>query len=466
MGKYLLAFLLTTSFLTSQNIDGTLVDMVRYSQSNFTANARSAGLGISYNGILNDNANIINNPAGLTLTNLSELGVGLNFQNSSNSHSFLSYNNTSETNNTFLNNVSIAGPVFENLEDSQNLYFGLSYNSFAVTDRLISYDVFNPDLSYTGFEINNDRQWTRNLAFENESFLLVSDDLNQNYSLIENGRKHNLSIALASEFEEDFSIGGGINIAYGFFEYDRVFLESDVQNIYESDEPNINDGFDEVRHTLSYSHDYISASFNIGMIYNLDSNYRFTFNFTTPESMIVDELFIERATLTQDDGRRYSYDNLGFSSSSVFKVSLPWKIDLGASYNISDLTIAGAVRLKDYNSIDFYEAEDDYFFELNDEIPSQLKTSFEYGVGFEYNIPYTIFEIRGGYTAITSPIEGNDEITQLISAGLSIYLLKGLRVDMFYQNQRFDERLYLYGNTALQNNIDTKTFGLGLTYRY
>lgn len=466
MGRYLLAFLLTTYFLSSKSIDGTLIDMVRYSQSNFTTNARSAGLGIAYNGILNDNASIVNNPAGLTLTNLSELSIGLNHRMNSNLYSFLSYENETESNNAFLNDLSIAGPVFENLESEENLYFGLSYNSFAITNRLISYDVFNPGLSYTGFEINNNRQWTRNLSLENESFSIVEDELNQNYSLVENGRKHNLSIALASEIEEDFSIGGGINIAYGFFEYDRVFLESDEQNLYESDEPNIDDGFDEVRHTLSYSHDYISASFNIGIMYNLDSNYRFTFNFTTPESMLVDELFIERATLTQDDGRRYSYDNLVASSSSVYKVSLPWKIDLGASYKLNDLTVAGAVRLKEYNSIDFYEAEDQYFLDLNDIVNEQLKTSFEFGAGFEYNIPYTIFEVRGGYTAITSPIEGNDKITELISAGISMYLFKGMRIDMFYQNQRFDERLYLYGNTALQNNIDTKAFGLGLTYRY
>lgn len=466
MGRYIVILLLTTPLLKAQNIDGIFIDLIRYSQSNYTSNARSAALGIAYKGILNDNASIVNNPAGLTLSNFSELSVGVNYRDNSNSHSFLLNNNQTKSNNTYLNDFSIAGPIFENLNDSQNLFFGLSYNSFAITDRRINYDTYNSGLSYTGYEIINDRQWTRNLALENDSFILVDDNLYQNYNLNESGRKHNLSLALASQIDESFSIGGSVNISYGFFDYNRVYLEQDRFDFYESEEPDNNQGVDEIRHTLNYSHDYLSASFNLGIMYNVDSTYRFTFNFTTPESMVVDELFIERATLTQDDGRKFSYDNLGVSSSSVFKVSLPWSLDFGASYKLSDLIVAGAVKLKNYNAIDFFEAEDDYFLDLNSNVNSQFKTSFEYGAGIEYNIPYTIFKVRGGYTAITSPVEGSNEITELITAGFSMFIIEAIRLDFFYQNVRFDEQLFLYGTTKLQNENKSETFGLGITYRY
>src|SRR6056300_713815 len=151
MGRYIVILLLTTPLLKAQNIDGIFIDLIRYSQSNYTSNARSAALGIAYKGILNDNASIVNNPAGLTSSNFSELSVGVNYRDNSNSHSFLLNNYQTKSNNTYLN-------------DSQNLFFGLSYNSFAITDRRINYNTYNPGLSYTGYEIINDRQWTRNLA--------------------------------------------------------------------------------------------------------------------------------------------------------------------------------------------------------------------------------------------------------------------------------------------------------------
>ncbi len=467
MSRYIVLFLLSTSILSTQNIDGTLIDLVRYSKSNYTINARSAGLGASYNGILNDNAAIISNPAGITLTNLSEISVGLNNKFNYNTYSFLDRTSNTEINRMKLNNFSIASPIFKEVNHPKNLFFGISYNSYGVSDREIDITTFNPNLTYTGYESTFGRSWTKNLGLNTDQFEdLITDSLTQNYKLVETGRRHNLLFALASEVEESFSIGGSLNIFYGSFEYNRVINEEDTRHIYESDDPSINQEFDKVRHTLNYSQDYISASFNLGLIYNLDSTYRFSLNFVTPESMVIDELFTERATLTTDDGRQYSYDNLGSANSNTFKVSLPWTLAVGSSYKLSDLIITGSAKMKGFNSIEFTDTDDEYYLDLNNDLTNQLKTSFELGGGFEYDIPYTILTIRGGYTLVTSPIEGSNDYSELISGGLSIFPIESLRLDLFYQAYKSDENIFIYGNANLDNQIQSDNFGIGITYRY
>ncbi|PKL78717.1 MAG: hypothetical protein CVV25_10660 [Ignavibacteriae bacterium HGW-Ignavibacteriae-4] len=345
----LLIILIATTGLSSQNIDGTLIDAIRYSSDNKIVNTRSAGLGFSYMGILNDVAAIHYNPAGLALNNKAEISVGTNFQNNSITSNYLKNTNNTDTKDFNFTNISISSPVRANYQNLDLYNIGVSYSNSMQFNQFTESGGFNTSNSYINSESKQGRDWTEKTKISQNGVTFINDSLYQDYELTESGSNHDLTFALASEYFDGFSFGGSINFAFGSYKYVRFLDETDTKEIYQekSDVPPYSD-IDKVYHTLEYNHDYTSISFNLGLVYTYQDNYRFSLNLNTPANMRIEEYFYEEAEVLFDDKSRTKYNNLGSNNTTLYDVLLPWSIAFGSSYNSDELTIAAAFQFKNY----------------------------------------------------------------------------------------------------------------------
>ncbi len=462
-----LFLIIATAGLNAQNIDGTLIDAIRYSSDNKIVNTRSAGLGFSYLGVLNDVAAIHYNPAGLALNNKSEISLGANFKDNSISTDYLdnSFNTNSKKIN--LTNISVSSPVRANYQNMDLYFIGVSYSNSMQFNQLTNANGFNNKNSYINYESNQERNWTEKTKLSQNGVTYINDSLYQEYELTESGSNHDLTFALASEYFEGFAFGGSINFSFGSYKYVRFLDESDTKEIYQekNDEPPYSD-INKVYHTLEYNQDYTSISFNLGIVYTYEDYYRFSINLNTPANMRIEESFYEEAEVLFDDKSRTKYNNAGNDNSSIFDILLPWSISLGSSYNSDELTIAAAFQYKNYSGIEFLDTQSEYLIELNDNMYKALDGNIKFGIGLEYQIPYSIIQLRCGATFETSPLDNNKSITELYSGGVGLFLFESLRIDLFAQLFKTENDIFIYNSQIVKTDNNIYKLGIGLTYRY
>lgn len=467
MFRFLVLFLFSSTYVFSQNIDGYLIDALRYSSDNKVVNTRSAGLGFSYLGIVNDQAAIQYNPAGLTLNPKSEISIGVNQNMSSIDAGYYNSFSSNKLSTTNITNIGISSPIETYYNSNEKYYLGISYTNSLNFHRNIEVNAFNPNNSYTNFESNAFRNWTEKTKISSNGLTYINDSLNQEYKLSESGNMHNISVALATEFGDELSFGGTMNIVFGNFEYVRFLDETDIKSIYQdtSSTPPYSD-FNRLYHTLEYNQSFTSINFNLGMIYSPTDDIRLSLNVLTPANMRVEEYFYEEAEIEYDNEDVLKYSNIGDDVTTVYHVALPWSLSVAGSYNLTDLTLSSAFQLKDYGFINYFDTGSEYLFNLNSNINTVLGVSYKGSFGAEYDIPYTIFQVRGGVTFTTSPLVNTKEVVFDYNTGFSAIIIEQLRIDFFLQYSEYNNNLYIYDtqNIALANQ--NLRIGLGLTYRY
>lgn len=467
MRYFILIIALISSNLYPQNIDGYLIDALRYSSDDNISNTRSSGLGFSYLGVINDQGAIYYNPAGLTLSSNSEISTGFNYKSNSLNSIYQQSQNSNSYNDLNITNIGISSPVETYQNSEENYYLCISYSNNASYDRNIEISSFNSNKSYSYNESVSKRSWTEATKIGIGGFSFIEDSLFQNYKLTESGSSHKISLAIASEFGSKLSIGGTMNISFGSFDYTRFLDETDVLMKYQdtTETPPYPD-FDKLFHTLEYNQSFTSINFNFGIMYNPSDNIRLTINVLTPSSLRVEEYYYEEAEVKYDDGSINTYNNLGADATTIYDMSLPWSISLGASYNVDGLTIAYAFQFKDNSFIKFLEAEDDYLLEVNQTVHRVLKSSFKSGLGIEYDIPFTALQLRSGITLNTSPIEKSNDLNMIYSTGMSIFIIEQLRLDLFGQYSKNNNDLYIYDDQRINIENEIISLGFGFTYRY
>ncbi|PKL78718.1 MAG: hypothetical protein CVV25_10665 [Ignavibacteriae bacterium HGW-Ignavibacteriae-4] len=103
---------------------------------------------------------------------------------------------------------------------------------------------------------------------------------------------------------------------------------------------------------------------------------------------------------------------------------------------------------------------------LNNNMQSVLDGNIKFGLGVEYQIPYSIVQLRGGATFETSPLDNNSTLTKLYSGGVGLFLFESLRVDFFGQLFQSKKDIYLYDSQIVKTENNIYKLGMGLTYRY
>jgi long-subunit fatty acid transport protein len=401
------------------------------------------------------------------LNTKTEISVGSNYQNNSIQSNYLGNTYNTSENDIKFTNISISSPVRANYQNIDLYYIGVSYSNNLNFNQFTEAGGFNTKSSYIQSESLKERNWTEKTNLSQNGVTYISDSLYQDYELTESGNNHDLTFALASEYFDGFAFGGSINFAFGSYKYVRFLDEADTENLYkeEFDEPPYSD-LDKVYHTLEYVHNYTSISFNLGLVYTFEDYYRFSLNLNTPANMRIEEYFYEEAEVIYDDESRNKYSNIGDDNTSLFDVLLPWSISMGSSYNSDELTISAAFQFKNYQDIEFIDAQSEYYMDLNDNMYRTLDGNIKFGLGVEYQIPYTIVQLRGGASFESSPYGSNNSYTTLYSGGVGLFLIESLRVDFFGQLFESENDLYIYDSQIVNSESNIYRLGMGLTYRY
>lgn len=274
--------------------------------------------------------------------------------------------------------------------------------------------------------------------------------INQDMELTERGKTGEYSLFLATEFLENFYIGGSVGYYSGTYTYRREFLESDRQDDYnaifiDSD----GDGNPETDIDNILSLDRIDAeiqafSARMGIIYEPMPDFRLAVSYEFPSRLFIDEEFNTEITTTFDNTVQFSDEAPGAFS---YTITRPQRIKAGVTFEgIPKLSLSGSAEAISYSDADIN------FDELNlnpleDNINNKVQSAFSDVVNLRSGLAYKTndsFTARLGYAYFPSPQDGINSDRQFISGGFSAVLTKGLTFDFGIQYSFWDDQNALY----------------------
>jgi len=329
--------------------------------------ARALGLGGAYTGVADDYTALYYNPAGLGQIQKSQF-FGTLGHLSSNDQITLSGTNYSESSSyTKLNSLGLVIPI---PTSRGSLVFAAGYH--------------------------NVRQFDNSLVF---SYFLSTpgDSVTQEYSWLEEGGLHNVSLGFSVEMSPDLFLGGSVNFWGGKDDYTHQFKELD--------EPYDIWWFSDTTSTEQIVTEFSGINLNLSVLYRYQNRFRFGGTIVTPLTLKSDEDWNYRDVMNWDDGASTTYEDNG---KFVYKIQSPWVFRFGGAVNVGPMMISGDVELFDYSQIK-YKSEppsgDETQSGANLEIKQNLENVINYRFGGEFGIPGTGVTLRGGYAVYPSPFK-------------------------------------------------------------
>lgn len=464
----------SVSLLEAQSVE----DALRYAQPNGTITARTAGMGVSYYGILDDMGALFYNPAGLALIAQTELSIGFGYENSKTQTNYLNILTDYPINKGYLSNIGLVTPV---KGASKNAALGIGYFYESSFNGSQEFDVYNPNSSiiaeetYNGPQRANDN-WAYELYladFQNDK--LVTDyngEMQQNNYVEETGGIHNITGGFGLELSDYLSMGISVIGKWGSYHYYRDYSETDKNNMHQ----NAIDGRE--LKTLELEQSYNSNIAGISGMFGLQGRIgkfmRASVGVQLPTYYGFNEEFSEiyYADFTDQSyssWSRFSED----TNATTYSITTPFIYSAGVSANIIGLTITAGIEYCDVTQLLFKDAARE-LSDVNREIQRTLTPQTKFGFGLEYKIPVIPVTIRGSYENTTTPYADNTPNSNYtnIAFGAGVYLGGNIRLDGVIRWSDYSTKRANYGSSELPyySEYVIKTtplnVSLGLTYRY
>lgn len=273
--------------------------------------------------------------------------------------------------------------------------------------------------------------------------------VNQNMELTERGKMGEYSAFFATEFQKNLFIGASIGVLAGNYKYERQFLESDPDNLYDGDFIDTDgDGTGETDIDRILSIDTIDAEFTalsarVGALYRIGPHVHIGGSYQFPHSLSFNEEYNTRLESTFDDGNIFEEALPGEFS---YKIKLPARAKVGISFeDIGGITISGSAERVDYSSagLDFEGTDIEFQNEENELIAREFKEVINLRGGIEFNINNG-FLPRFGYAYFPSPRESVDAPREFFNAGFSARLSDNVWFDLGGQYSVWDDSNSLY----------------------
>lgn len=455
--------LLSIAALTSPIAKAQFIeDALRYTKPNGYPTARSAALGISYIGVVDDISAMYYNPAGLTLIPKTEFSMGMNFTMNKNEALGFDKVTNFKSNNENFNNIGIVSPFVYGESQDKRGAIGLSYHLennfnqdfetywFNTKSTMSNYLATNyPEIAYHVFlipEVNNPET-------------PIKDSLEQKSSVIQSGGIHNITGAASFEVNPNFSIGFSIVGKWGSYQYDRIFTESDLLYKYEVDKPDYSDlNFKSLTVNEGIRQDISGISGSLGILGKVGKNVRISAAVKFPTYYEITENYSLRVQSKWDNGDMPN-PYTSPEGSVTYKVRTPFVYDAGLSFYAAGLVFTTGIEYTDASQLEFTDAslstntEDDgssvaNMNAVNRLIVKELVGQVTWGFGAEYSFPMIPVSVRASYTSTTSPyhldVSGADRKTFAFGGGVGI--AKGVRIDASARFSDYTEFRTLYGN--------------------
>lgn len=321
--------------------------------------------------------------------------------------------------------------------------------------------------------------------------------LEQQENVLESGQMNELSTGLATEVAPGVMLGGGVNVTFGSYTFERFYRERDASDLLppeDLDNPQTPydpyflegmslEGFYEFRLEERIETDISGVNLRFGLSAQVTEALRGGLLVETPTWYNLTEVF---GTEMQTDfdcdfsrsGAACPQGGVeGFASGDLrgsefeYRLQTPWRIGGGLQYSRDGLTLAGDLEFVDWTQADV-SADDASFTALNRSIQA-LDATINTQVGAEYAFETTA--VRAGVAYRPDPrdqsfedVDGqstnNDRL--FLSAGLSYTPTDQLALHANWMQERVDDTFSSYaGGPVVREDVARSRILVGITYR-
>ena len=312
--------------------------------------------------------------------------------------------------------------------------------------------------------------------------------IQQQDDVFESGQMNEINIGGAVEVAPGVMVGGGLNIAFGSYRFERFYRETDLRSVnsrsqlndtYSPDGTDL-EGFKELRFERRIDTDLSGANFRMGVSAELTDGLRSGLLIESPTWYSVTEVFGARIETAFDcNGQGCDPNGVpGLSSGSLtgnefeYRLQTPWRIGAGLQYTQSGLMIAADVEFVDWTQTSV-TADNESFSELNREIRA-LDATVNASAGIEY--AFDQVAVRGGaayrpdargesFSDVNG--ESTDRNRLFFSAGVSYTPTETFALHLNWLQERVDDQSASYdGGPSIREQLQRNRFVLGMTFRF
>ncbi len=410
------------------------------------------------------------NPAIMGMMKNSSMNIGFNnrriqeqafFQSSDD---FLSQGTTSLSDVGFVYNV----PTLRG-----SMVFGVTYNKS--TDFLRGYQVYgyNDESTVTdGFSIPSSQYY--DLAFRKAYFDLEDGDvsifrlapyagINQDIQQTEKGQVGELNFYGAVESAPNLFVGASLSVPFGFYRYQRLFLEEDTKGLYFGEffveYPSGDTFYDDVRDIFLL--DEINASITgvygrVGLAYKVQPWFNVGLSYRTPTNLTIREDYLSSLEINFDNGDFVGPEQL--QGKVTYKVKNPARINVGAAIdNFNGLTVSGSAEFVAYSNseINFKNptsSDISYQRDENRQIRSEFQDVWNVKLGLGYRLG--AIEPVVGYALYPAVSRDFGEDIATYSAGLRIRGNEDFSFNVAASYTEFTDTQTMYQGLTSPVNVD------------
>ncbi len=456
-------------------------DALRFSSAGFGVGSRAQAMGGAYIGVADDYSATFWNPAGLAQMRRLEFTGGIINTNYSNNATFFGNSSTATNSSTDLDNLGFVFPV---PTSRGSLVFAAGYNRVNDYTTALSFNGFNPKSSIIPSLYDPDPNF--DIPFQTylentNGYTPIQKNVQQQGTVRESGSIGTWAFSAAVDIEKDFSFGVTINVLNGTYNYVRNYAETDVNNVY-NDPTRFYDAsgnvladslyrqFNAFSYDNSLTSELSGVNVMFGFMYRYEDIARFGLTIKTPTSMTVHETYTNAGQSAFDDTTGYYY---AYNANNDYGLTTPWVFGAGASYSpFEGLLLSGQVEYTDWTQIQW--TDNPTLESENISLAQEFRSTFNYAVGGEFEIPRTAVSIRAGYSFKPSAYVGDPSSfgQTTITAGAGVLLHDNIMVDVAAMFGTFKTYGNNYVDPVLSNpsrtdeSISTTNIDFTISYRF
>jgi opacity protein-like surface antigen len=322
-------------------------------------------------------------------------------------------------------------------------------------------------------------------------------ELEQQEEILESGGMNELGFGAAVEVAPGVMLGGGLNIAFGSYTFERFYRERDASDLLPPEDPSNPqvpydpyflagtdlEGFHNFQLEERIDTDISGVNLRAGLSAQLASGLRGGLSVESPTWYTLTEVYGTRMQTDFDcdfsrSGTPCPEGGVaGFESGSLtgnefeYRLQTPWRIGAGLQYARDGLTVAGDLEFVDWTQASL-SADGASFTSLNRRI-LDLNSTVNTRIGAEYAFDQAA--VRGGVSYRPDPRdlsfqdvdEQNTNADRLfLSAGVSYTPADQFSLHLNWMQERFDDQFSSYGEgPVVRETVARNQILIGVTYR-
>jgi len=444
--------------LNAQNLEEARL----FGQADVNGTARSMAIANAFTALGANPYALHSNPAGLGYYRRSEVQISLINHNNQIDNTFIGNRNSSSISRFQLGNLSYIQAQQLDNNNWKGLNWGVSYqktNSYISdysfkgvnqSNSIVDYFVEAANgIPYEFLNLDDIAPEDVPVLFGWEGWLIdtaSSDIPNQYVGIIDGagntqsfkgqlrGSKNELAFGLGANYNDQWYIGGSLNVPFLRYNSTTIFDETDDDNLYNN--------FTSANFYSDVDIEGVGFGLNLGVSYKPNKWVRVGVNIQSPEWYSLTTTAYDSITTDLNNGTGFNQYTYGINyAPNTYNYRTPAQIDLGAAFFIKqrgfvsvDYSLRPYNRIRYNSSNDFLDdtAENELYNIVNAEITTNLKASHNIKIGAEIFLIKHL-SLRAGYGLESSPYVNENAFSarQSISGGLGLSF-KRVNFDLAY----------------------------------